>query len=186
MKLSKEHQFGGNPRKITDRQFSLLKAHLAELGDLGGVIFCRHNNAYVGGNMRSEIMDGAEIELIEAYEEPTKNKTLAHGFIKWQGEKFAYREVYFTEEEFRKACIVANNDGGSFDFEILANEWDQELLEDWGMILDWQDMDRDSIDMEGSGVDKGLKNIFVECKDVIEASDLFAKLEREGFKVTMK
>ena len=138
MKVNANNKWPGNPRVITDAQRSRLKKHLAELGDLSGVVFCRNQQSYVGGNQRSDVFNGAEIELIESYDKPTLNGTVAHGFIRWNGERYAYREVEFTEEQFLKACIVANNDGGAFDWEMLAN-WDADELVEWGMELpdDW-------------------------------------------------
>ena len=99
------------------------------------MIFDVNSKSFVGGNQRSDIFDGAPIEITERFDKPTKNKTVAHGFILYKGEKYAYREVAFTEAEFREACIVANNDGGEFDLEILNIEWDEILLEEWGMDL---------------------------------------------------
>ena len=131
-KVSKSLKFKNNPRKITDSQPALLREHLSELGDLSGVIYCHNNKAYVGGNQRSDVFDNSQIEIIERFSEPTKQKTLAHGFIVWQGEKYAYREVAFTESEFKKACIVANHDGGSWDMDILRTEFDIPELAEWG------------------------------------------------------
>jgi len=133
-KISVKNKYKKNPRKITDKQMELLKSHLEELGDLSGVIYCTNNKAYVGGNQRSTIFDGADIEIVERFKKPTKNKTLAHGFINYNGEKYAYREVCFNESEFQKACLVANNDGGSFDWEKIKS-WDSDLLDEWGVEL---------------------------------------------------
>ena len=123
LKVSKEKIFKGNPRKITDRQMELLKEHLEELGDLSGIVYCVNNKAYVGGNQRAKIMNGSEIIISERFKEPTNNHTLAHGYIIYNGEKYVYREVSFTEEQFKKACVVSNFDGGEFDFDILSG-WD--------------------------------------------------------------
>lgn len=133
--VSRENKFDGNPRTITKKQFALLKDHLETLGDLSGVVFCHKHQCYVGGNQRSEVFNGSEIEIIERYDKPTAQKTVAIGYIKYNGEKFAYREVEFTDYEFRMACIVANNDGGENDWDILANEWNTEDLEDWGLFI---------------------------------------------------
>src|SRR5690606_28686120 len=118
-KISNKKKWKDNPRNITEKQFDLLKSHIQELGDLSGVIYCQNAKAYVGGNQRSEVFNGCEIEYTETYKEPTQTGTIAVGFILYNGEKHAYREVFFTEEQFRKACIVANNDGGTFDWDKL-------------------------------------------------------------------
>ncbi len=63
--ISTTNKFKGNPRIITEKQFSYLTEHLEALGDLSGVIYCHNNKAFVGGNQRSEVFNGAQIELIE-------------------------------------------------------------------------------------------------------------------------
>lgn len=147
--VSRENKFDRNPRVITKKQFTLLKDHLETLGDLSGVVFCHNHQCYVGGNQRSEVFDGAEIEIVERYDEPTEKHTLAYGFIKHNGEKYAYREVAFSDYDFRMACIVANNDGGENDFELLANEWDAIELEEWGMYIPQPDEDiSDQVDQD--------------------------------------
>ncbi len=132
--ISRDNKFDGNPRVITKKQFALLKDHLETLGDLSGVVYCHNHKCYVGGNQRSEVFDGSEIEIIEKYDQPTAQKTVAVGFINFRGEKFAYREVEFSDYEFRMACIVANNDGGENDWDELSN-WDVEELQDWGLFI---------------------------------------------------
>ena len=132
--ISRLLKFDGNPRRITKKQFELLKDHLEELGDLSGVVFCHNHKSYVGGNQRSEVFHGAEIDIVERYDQPTERKTIAYGFIKHNGEKYAYREVHFTDYEFRMACIVANNDGGENDWDELSN-WDMDELNDWGLFI---------------------------------------------------
>ncbi len=88
--ISTGNKFKGNPRKISEKQKRLLTEHLAELGDLSGVVYCHNNKAYVGGNQRADVFNGAEIEITERFESPTNHHTIAHGFIKWQGEKYVY------------------------------------------------------------------------------------------------
>lgn len=97
--VSRDNKFDRNPRVITKKQFALLKDHLETLGDLSGVVFCHNHQCYVGGNQRSEVFDGAEIEIVERYDEPTEKHTLAYGFIKHNGEKYAYREVRLLKRE---------------------------------------------------------------------------------------
>lgn len=177
--ISTADKFKGNPRQITKKQFELLKSHIEELGDLSGVIYCHNNKAYVGGNQRSEVFNGAKIEITERFKEPTKNKTIAHGFILFNGEKFAYREVLFSKQEFDKACIVANNDGGSWDFDILANEFDEDMLRDWGMSIPDTNLDEPA---ENKSF-KASFEIKVTCKSEDELNDLYHELSERGFKL---
>lgn len=179
MKINKKLKYKNNPRRMTKKQFDLLKNHLEELGDLSGVIYCHNNKAYVGGNQRSEIFDGADIDIIEKFNKPTANKTIAYGFIKYHGEKFAYREVMFTEDEFRKACIVANNDGGEFDWDSLANEWDADELKEWGMDVPT------NINNDIQEVDEINENcnFIIKCKDIAELESLQSKLDVQSLKI---
>ena len=109
-KINKDFIFKDNPRKITDRQLSRLECDLRKFSDLSGVVYCRNNKAYVGGNQRSKIFDGSQITIIKEYDEPLHDKTVAIGFIEWNNIRYWYCEVEFSESEFREACIVANDD----------------------------------------------------------------------------
>ena len=47
-------------------------------------------------------------------------------------------------EDERKEFVIKDNIGfGDWDSDILANEWDAELLDDWGLDV-WQEDDEDS------------------------------------------
>ena len=134
--ISKDLKWDKNPRKITEKKKELLKNHIDELGDLSGVVYCHNNNAFVGGNQRTDIFDNSKIEIVEQYDKPNEKGTIAYGFINYKNERFAYREVNFTEELFKKACIVANNDGGENDWEILNTDyWDNIELEAFGLDI---------------------------------------------------
>ena len=125
-----------NPRKITDDQFRQLSISLQELGDLSGIVVNRRTGEIIGGNQRStffkENRDRVEIQITEEFETPTPQGTLAYGYVLFQGEKFAYREVDWDEKQSEKANIVANKAGGVFDFDILANQFNVEDLLGWG------------------------------------------------------
>lgn len=134
--IDKGKQYSLNPRTISDKELNRLEDHLLKFGDLGGVVYCRNNKAYVGGNQRSKIFDGAEIEIIEQFDTPREDKTIAVGFITWNDRKYMYREVVFTEEEFKEACIIANSDSGEWDLDILKDNWLVDDLEEWGFDVE--------------------------------------------------
>ncbi|MFV0392415.1 MAG: hypothetical protein ACK5KP_11130 [Paludibacteraceae bacterium] len=133
--LSKENQFADNPRKISSSQLEQLTNHLKKYGDLSGVIYCRNNKAFVGGNQRSKVFNGSKITITENYNTPLSDKTVAIGFIEWTGRKYFYREVEFTKEEFREACIAANNDGGKWDNNVFKEFWSKEELSIFGFDM---------------------------------------------------
>jgi hypothetical protein len=133
--LDTKLQFKDNPRKITNSEIEQLERHLTKFGDLSGVVYCRFNEAFVGGNQRSKIFDGCKVTITENYDQVQPDKTVSRGFIEYKGNRYVYREVEFTEEEFREACIAANNDGGKWDFGVLAQEWTKEELTDFGFDI---------------------------------------------------
>ena len=51
----------------------------------------------------------------------------------------------WTEEEKREFIIKDNISGGEWDWDVLANEWDSGLLDDWG--LDLPQYDEPEIDL---------------------------------------
>lgn len=142
-KISKNLKFKRNPRFITKRKFELLETHLEELGDLSGVTYCHNHKAFVGGNQRSEVFDGADIEITQKFDPPTEKHTVAIGFINFKGEKYAYREVCFDDDLFEKACIVANNSGGQNDWDELSS-WDVDKLMDWGLDMPFMEPEEDT------------------------------------------
>jgi hypothetical protein len=107
---------------------------LIELGDLSGIIHDLNSDEIIGGNQRSKIMEikPEMVTIVEKYATPTKTGTVATGFITYNGEKYAYRQVSWTQKQCEKANIVANKAGGSWDMEILANQFELDDLKDWG------------------------------------------------------
>jgi hypothetical protein len=61
-----------------------------------------------------------------------------------------------TEEQQREFLIKDNTSGGEWDWDILANEWDSELLADWGLDLpvSVDDIDKISNDFVDENIDK--------------------------------
>lgn len=120
MKLSDLKPNIRNPRKITQSQRNALKKSLAEFGDLGGVVFNRRLKRLVGAHQRTSVIPAeAKITLLTKYKEPTKAGTVAEGFIEWEGERYAYREVDWDEQREVTAMLAANKHGGSWDDDLL-------------------------------------------------------------------
>ena len=123
-----------NPRQITRKQMAALEADLAELGDLGGIVHDLNSDEIIGGNQRGSVFDinACDVELVAVYDEPDAQGTVAHGFVLWEGHRYSYRQVNWTERQCEKANIVANKAGGTFDFDILANQFEADDLLTWG------------------------------------------------------
>lgn len=153
-----------NPRKIGDEKKERLKDNLVELGDLSGVVHDLNSDEIIGGNQRSEIFDinNADITIIKRFDPPTKQGTVGLGFISWEGEQFAYRQVRWTPEQCEKANITANALGGEFDFEMLMEEFNPEFLKEWGIDL--------NLDFDLDGLEAMSENSF---RDAVNASNQF-------------
>lgn len=122
-----------NPRQITKARHARLQDTLARLGDLGGIVHNLTTDEVVGGNQRMTVFSQGTPEITLTLPEPDEQGTVAHGFIVWQGKRFAYRQVRWDEETAAEANIAANMGAGDWDPDILANQWPAEKLMSWGM-----------------------------------------------------
>jgi hypothetical protein len=135
MEINDLKKYHKNPRKITEKQHNLLEKTMQEFGDLSGVVVNIRNNEVVGGNQRTSIFQKYADEIvIEKTELPTPDHTgtVASGYIVFKGSKFAYREVDWDSDKEARANIIANKVGGFWDNDVLANEFDENLLLDSG------------------------------------------------------
>jgi len=140
-----------NPRVIKDDKFKKLVKSIQEFPDMLNkrplIVFTDVDNKYVvlGGNMRLKACNELgikEIPIIIADE--------------------------WTEEQKNEFLIKDNVGFGEWDWDSLANEWDSELLNDWGLfvpelpaevdysILDDEDLSDDLLDMT-NGVKKAIQ-----------------------------
>jgi hypothetical protein len=116
-----------NPRILRDDKFLKLKKSIQEFPEMLEkrplVCFTDVDGKYVvlGGNMRLKAIKDLGIEEVEI--------TLAD---EW------------TEEQKNQFIIKDNIGYGDWDWDILANEWDSELLSDWGLdVISSSDEDID-------------------------------------------
>ena len=123
-----------NPRVITEKQFKDLRQTLPELGDLGGIVHDLNSDEVIGGNQRVRAMGliGVEPVIVERYDPPNEQGTVAVGYYEVNGEQFKYRAVRWTPEQSEKANIIANKAGGMWDFDMLANDFEMSDLLQWG------------------------------------------------------
>jgi hypothetical protein len=79
--------------------------------------------------------------------------------------------VDWSEEKQREFIIKDNVSGGEWDWELLANEWDTQELNDWGLTMYWDTPDdapptkdgpaHDTIEYLENGI-KGIRLIYSE------------------------
>jgi hypothetical protein len=150
-----------NPRLIKDDKFRKLVKSIQEFPQMLELrpIVVDENNIVLGGNMRLKACKEAGLK-----------------------EVFIVKADNLTELQ-KDEFIVKDNVGfGEWDWDMLANEWDTELLNDWGLfvpemptevdysILDDEDLDGELSDM-ADGVKKAIQIEF-EAEHYEEASEL--------------
>lgn len=127
-------QYHKNPRQITSKQMTRLALDLEQLGDLSGIVHDLNTDELIGGNQRSKIfrLDECEIVLTDEYDAPDEQGTVALGYVLWHDKKYAYRQVRWDAATAERANVTANKGGGSWDFDILSNQWELPDLLEWG------------------------------------------------------
>lgn len=111
-KLSQIKLNPNNPRLIKDDKFEKLVKSIKDFPEMLDIrpIVVNADMVILGGNMRFKACKEAglkEVPVIVADK--------------------------LTEEQQREFLIKDNTSGGEWDFEMLANEWDVEQLEEWGL-----------------------------------------------------
>jgi len=110
-----------NPRKITDEQLEALRKAMGEFGDLSGLVVNLTSGNMIGGHQRVKILGDAPITILQRYDKPTKQGTVAEGFAVYEGERFVYRAVRWNKVKEQAAMIAANKHGGTFDDDLLKS-----------------------------------------------------------------
>jgi hypothetical protein len=134
IKISEIKLNPNNPRLIKDDKFKKLVQSIKDFPEMLDIrpIVVNSDMVILGGNMRFKACKEAglkEVPIIVADN--------------------------LTEEQQREFLIKDNTSGGEWDFEMLANEWDNEQLEEWGLdIPNWaagieqNNMQDDDVDIE--------------------------------------
>lgn len=128
-------QYNKNPRKISEKQLAKLKANIEELGDLSGIVHDLNSDEIISGNQRSRVIDinKCQIDIVEKYDTPNKQGTVAWGYVIFDGQKLNYRQVRWDERQREKANITANALGGDWDYDILKQDFRYSDLMTWGL-----------------------------------------------------
>lgn len=150
-----------NPRYIKDSKFKKLVKSIKEFPEMleKRPIVVDENMVVLGGNMRLEAAKAAG--LFEVWIDQASD---------WN-------------EEQKREFIVKDNVGfGEWDWEILSNDWNEELLVEWG--LDIPDFDTDIDDIQ-EPIDKPkfeLKLSFENADDLQKAETEIQELLDRNYK----
>lgn len=98
-----------NPRKLTKEQYAHLKTSIEKFGLIDKPV-CTQAGLIIGGHQRKNVLKKLGKNQIDCY--------------------VPDREL--TEQEIDELCIRLNKNTGSFDHDILANQFDVLELVSWG------------------------------------------------------
>ena len=117
MKLSDLKCNPSNPRLIKDDKFRKLVNSIKEFPKMMKLrpMVVNSDNIVLGGNMRLKAL-----------------KELGYKEIP---DEWVKRAEDLTDDEARRFIIADNVGFGEHDWELLANEWDEQELSDWGLDL---------------------------------------------------
>ena len=139
MKLSDIHPNPDNPRIIRDEKFQKLKRSIEEFPKMMALrpMVVDAAGMLLGGNMRLRALQDLGFKEIP--------------------DSWVRRAEELTEDEKRRFIIVDNVGFGEWEWDTLANEWDTEELEAWGLDvpgfeseseMDYSDKNKE-VDVEG-------------------------------------
>jgi ParB-like chromosome segregation protein Spo0J len=148
-----------NPRLIKDDKFKKLVKSIQEFPQMLELrpIVVDENNIILGGNMRYKACIEAGLKEI-----------------------YILKAEDLTEQQ-KDEFIVKDNVGfGEWDWDILANEWDTDKLQDWGLDLPIFKDDENELKDLSSTIDN-LYRIEIICKDEEHQENSYNKLIEEGY-----
>lgn len=149
-----------NPRLVKNAKYDKLKESITNYPEMLAwrslLVYPLDNGKYiiVGGNMRYRAM-----------------KELGH--------KEAPVFIIPKEtpiEKIKAYTILDNNGFGEWDWDLLANEWDADMLDDWGLDVPTKGEKKDLSAQIGQSY-----KIEIDCADEAEQEDLYNALKDQGY-----
>ena len=163
MKLSEINPNPNNPRLVKDDRFKKLVASIEafpEMMELRPMVI-DENSVILGGNMRYKAL------------QHLKRKEIPDSWVK--------RADELTDDQ-KKEFIIKDNVGfGEHDWDTLANEWDAEELNDWGLELPMFDSNEEKEQKDLS--DSLIMEFKLEIETISESEQeqLYNELIERGF-----
>ena len=159
IKLNKIKVNDKNPRTITEDKLRRLIESILVFPKMLTIrpIVIDDKGVALGGNMRTRALKEIKklgrdaiperLQQIRQYAnkpQEEKNELLAHWDAWFKDETVpVIHAESLTEEEKREFIIKDNSSFGAWDWDVLANEWDAEQLDDWGVDV-WQPQQLDT------------------------------------------
>ena len=169
IKVSKLKSNPNNPRTINKKKFEKLKKSIKDFPKMLEIrpIVIDENFVVLGGNMRLQALKELGIK-----------------------EVFCIQENDLTEQQKQQFIIKDNASFGDWDWDLLANEWNNQELKEWGLDV-WQpeeDVDYsvlEDLDLGNTLEDKeaGVKRAIMiefEPKHYEQANELITQARKDG------
>lgn len=139
LKISELKQNPNNPRIIKDDKFKKLVQSIKDFPEMldAREIVINKDHIILGGNMRYKAAKEAGLTEV-----PVK-------IVDW------------SEDKQRQFIIKDNVSGGEWDWDLLANEWDTDELERWGLDTEFPDFEP-ATEQEQGKLDEKKK---IECPE---------------------
>ena len=157
VKISEVKMNPNNPRIIKDEKFHKLVKSIQDFPKMLEIrpIVVNQDMIVLGGNMRLKACKEAglkEVPIVMAND--------------------------LTEEEQRQFIIKDNVGFGEWDWEMLANEWESEQLEEWGLdIPEFQDYSEKNDELDLSDVDTDMViNLKYNEEDYYKVREALSKI----------
>jgi hypothetical protein len=149
-----------NPRLIKDDKFKKLVQSIKDFPEMLNIrpIVVNQDMIILGGNMRYKACKEAGLKEIPII------------------------ITDLSEDKQREFLIKDNTSGGEWDWEVLANEWDSEQLEEWGLDVPMFDINNETEQNDLSDTIKNLYRIEIICKDEEHQENTYNKLIEQGHK----
>lgn len=116
-----------NPRQISKKDLEILKKSMMEFPEMRQIreVVVDENMRILGGHQRVKALEALGEKSV-----PVK------------------QVIGLTEEQKKEFIIKDNIANGEWDMDILANEWDDLPLDDWGLNVEWAEPEKDIIEDE--------------------------------------
>lgn len=193
-----------NPRLIKDYKFqSLINSLLVfpEMLELRPIVVDGSMQA-LGGNMRTKAllsisqMNDSEIagrlNSLDGYKGKTaeQQSNLIQYWKVWRDKPIAHivRADSLTDDQKREFIIKDNSSFGEWDMDALANEWNLDELNEWGLELNFgaDDLSAEDDEEEIEEDDETSYIVEIVCDNEAEQQEAFKKVGDLGFVCRMK
>lgn len=145
MKISDIKSNPNNPRLIKNEKFKKLVQSIKDFPQMMELrpIIIDESDMALGGNMRKaaivEVLKQGYDSLVNYYAEKNTPEKIKYFEVLFKTgelpESWVKKASELTEEQKNEFIIKDNVGFGEWDWDILANEWEADKLNDWGVDL---------------------------------------------------